>query len=390
MSDSLGFLAKAAYVQARGLYGAGPAIAYPETFTDGDLGAGHQIPFSDEGVQLTYDRVTDPTLDGSGGMLPSYIVGKNVAGTLSSALRYRGLERLLAHSFGFEHPDDSPANLAVGAEAHLFELDYSSQLRAWVTGDDRDAGAWSANDRVVRHGHLGLIKETNDYIWTNVMVNKLTISGNPTEVKVAFDLIGYDLLRGDYSSDTWTLPTGSTNMALFQQSEIKFGTRATAVTDPLTLPVIEPSSFEFSVELALKGDDRTPGSAPNILQPVRASRYEPMLKLEFPRHSSETNEGYFETDTPMSCSIIITGPQIAATGQYYKYSLFLPYLSATDRGGPATSGESPLTKTYNLIAARDTADPFETTYYQSIRITKDSAVVLMVQNEDTGNYLTEV
>ena len=390
MADSLGFLSKAAFVQARGLYGAGPAIAYPETFTDGDLGATHQVPFSDESLQLTYDRVTDPTLDGFGGMQPSYLVGKNVAGTLGAALRWRGLERLLAHTFGFEHPDDSPAQLIAGAEAHLFELDYSSQLRAWVTGDDRDAGAWSANDRVVRHGHIGLIKETNDYFWTNVMITKMTLSGTPTEMNVSFDLVGYDLLRGDYSSDTWTFPAGSAGMALFQQAVIRFGTRADAISDPLTLAVIGPSSFEFAVDLRLKTDDRTPGTAPNILQPVREARYDVTLKLEFPRHSDETNEAEFELDTPMSCSIIVTGPQIAATGEYRKYSLFLPYLNADDRGGPQTGGEAPLTKTYNLVGARDTADPCETDYYESIRIVKDSAAVLMIQNEDTGNYLTEV
>ena len=390
MSDSLGFLAIAAYVQARGLYGAGPAIVYPETPADGDLGAGHKVPFSDESFQLTYDRVIDPTLDGAGGALPSYVVGKNVSGTLNAALRWRGLERMLAHAFGFENPDDSPAELVVGAEAHLFELDYSSQHRAWVTTDDRIAGAWSANDRVIRTGHLGLLKETNDYIWTNVMCTKVTFSGNPTEMKIAFDLVGYDLLRGDYSSDTWTFPTGSVGMALFQQAEIRFGTRAAAISDPLTLTVVEPSSFEVAIDLGLKVDDRTPGTAPNILQPVRSGRYDVTYKLEFPRHSSETESTQFEIDTPMSSSIIVTGPQIAATGEYRKYSLFLPYLNPDDRGGPQTSGESPLTKAYNLRASMDASDPFETDYYESIGMKRHGACVLMIQNEDSFNYLTEV
>ena len=125
-------------------------------------------------------------------------------------------------ALGFEHPDNSPAQLGgEAAYAHLFELDDALSDQAYVAAE---RAAFSGDDRKVRRGQIGIKKQVTDWVFGSCMVNKMTISGNPTETTIEFELIPYDLYQGSYNSAAWTMPTGVTSQALFQQSTVKLGT----------------------------------------------------------------------------------------------------------------------------------------------------------------------
>jgi len=386
MSDSIGILSKAAFKKDAGL---SPASTYPVTPGATDMSAGHQVPFTSESIALALERSRDPSLIGSGGATPSDIIGEKAAGSLEARLRYRGLERLMMIAMGFEQPDDSPANLGTGtAYAHLFELDDHLMTEAWAAGE-RDAGAW-ANDRKVRRGQLGFYRQPNDIVWQSVMVNKMTLSAQPSEVKMAFDLIGYDKVGpGSYNHANWTLPTGSIAQALFTQMTFKLGLRAGGAGSLSTIGV---SNLELALDNKLKGDDQDTDSGANIIEPCRSDMRDVTLKVEFPRYNSswEALLTLMESNTEMSAMIEFTGPQISGS-YYYKWQFFLPSLWLTKAVNPI-DGPGPVKMSWEFVAARPNGtDIFESGYYNSIRLIKDSELrVMCINANDSSNYLTEV
>ena len=356
---------------------------HPETTT---LAAGDAVPFASESISKGLDRLSNPALIGAGITLPSEIVGIDVGGDVGGRFTYRGWERLVMCALGFEHPDDSPATLASGAYAHLFECDEALADAPWESGER--AGGFDSEDLKVRHGVLGLAKQTSDWLWESVMVNKMTITGRPAGIDISFDLIGFDLAKGSYNSANWTLPAGSTAMCLFQQGVFKLGLRSGGAGN---LDEYCPSMWELVVDNKLKTDDRSLYSAPNIVQPERSGFREVSWKMEFPRYYDDLETLYDlgEANQELAGFLVITGPQIASTGYYRKWSFFM---SSMRYKTPVMSidGPGPITHSFELDAHRPGgSDIFESGYYQSISLIKDSELIAMCQNEDTVDYITE-
>jgi len=391
MADALGVLSKAAFKKDRGLYGAGPVIAYPEVPGATDLAATHMIPFSSESMTMGVESLKNVSLVGAGAQLPADRIKETVSGGVEGQLAYQGWERLMAIAMGFEPPDDSPATLAAGAYAHLLECDYDLQDRAWIATEDRTVNGWTANDRKARRGQIGFAKQVTDWVFNSVMVNKVTISGtgNPSEIKIAFELIGYDLYRGAYNSTNWTLPAGSTALALFSQLVAKVGERAGGAG---SLTTFGPSSFEIGINNNLKGDDQTTTSGMHIVQPVRGGMQEITFKLEFPRYNSDLTSlaTWAELNTELAASLVFTGPQIGATGFYHTWEL---YMSSVRAKIPASNitGAAPLTQAIEFEVHRPSgSDIFDAGSYHGITTKKDSALVAVINNAFVTNYLLEV
>lgn len=389
MADSLGFLGKAAFRKDRGLYGAGPVITYPQTPGAADLAATHMLPFDAESMGKAIERSQDVALVGAGRPEPTDIIKMTPAGSVGGSLRYQGWERLMLCAMGYENPQDSPVQLGVtSAYAHLFELDDTLQDETWRANELDGYTPTSTYDKKVRRGMLGLAKQVNDWVWQSVMVNKMTLSGNNDEVKINFDLAGYDLVKGAYNSANWTLPVGSTAQSLFQQAEVKigpYGGGAGAMT------IYEPSSFELVLDNKLKTDDFTTESGPNIIQPVRSDFREVSFKIEFPRYYTllDLFQSLFDLDTEHMISIVLTGPQIGSTGYYYQWSFFLPLVVPKDIGQMPIAGSGPLQTTFEFDAHRPGTDKFIAGSYLGITNLKDSELIVMVQNSMTTNYLLE-
>jgi hypothetical protein len=392
MSDALGTLAKAAFKKDRGLYGAGPAIAYPQVPGATDLGATHMIPFSSETMTTALEYLEDVRLIGAGGQLPADVISDKVLGGVEGPLAYQGWERLLMAALGYENPDASPVTLVSGAYAHLFECEYDLQDSAWNSGDDRIAGGWSANDRKVRRGQIGFRKQVTDWVFGSVFVNKMTLSGNPKEVKIAFDLIGYDLYLGAYNSASWTLPAGSAALSIFPQLVVKVGTRAGGTAG---LATMGSSSFELVVNNNLKADDQSNTSGTHILQPVRGGMQNISLKLDFPRYNTDLTNliGYSDDNTELAASLAFTGPIIGVTAYNHMWNLFMSSLRAKNPNVPIT-GPAPLTVAVEFDVSRpggtDIFNAVPATYYHSIALKKDSALVACIHNAFATNYLLEV
>lgn len=389
MAEPIGIKAKAAFVKDRGLYGAGPAITYPDTPGASQLAATHQIPYSSETVSEAIERQTDPALVGFGAVLPDDITGRFPAGSMEGRMRYRGWERLLAIALGFESgltpatPGGSPETIVAGAYRHILEQDQDLQDEGWAPGE---LSGGSANDRKVRRGPFGLSKQVTDWVWSNIMVDKWTISGTPQGVDISFDLVGYGLVRGSYNSGSWTLPAGTAASALFQHLVIMLGTRVGGVG---AMTAVGVSSFELSGSNGLKADDQTTDSDQRIEIPVRGAHRETRLKLELPRYRQDTEFIFADLDQEMISSLKFTGP-IVTGATPYELNAFMSSM----RFDPITSnvdGPGPLPLTMEFVAHRPiTTNEFQATDCPNITLLQDSEIFFELVNDDSFNYLLEV
>jgi hypothetical protein len=221
------------------------------------------------------------------------------------------------------------------------------------------------------------------------MINKLTISGTPSEVKISLDCVPYDLTRGSYNSANWTLPTGSIVPCLFQQLTVKLGARSGGMVGMLE---VFPSEFELTIDNKLKVDDITTQNSPYISQPVRSDFKEVSLKLSFPRFNAANDifQTLFDINTEMCGSLVLVGPQIGATAFNHQYEIFMSSLRGKSSSGANISTPGPLTYEMEFEAYRPFGSDVFTTEFHAVTIKKDSEVKLLVQNAFGTNYLLEV
>jgi hypothetical protein len=271
------------------------------------------------------------------------------------------------------------------AAAHIFEGDDTIQDEAWGGSDGRNSG-FDANDRKVRRGQFGIRKTVSDYVFSSAFVNKLTLAANPTEVTLSVDLAPYAQARGSYNSGSWTLASGSDAQVLFQQLEVKFGTRSGGAG---SLTVIRPSSVELTIDNKLKVDDQTTESGLQFEQPVRDGFREVKVKLEMPRYNSDLYPVTFDGDTEMMMQLEFTGPTITGTGETYLWGFYMPSVRH-DTLSTNVSGPGRLPLSMEFFAERPvTTDGFAATKYNGTSVNHDSELVIKVQNEEPQNYLTE-
>jgi hypothetical protein len=399
MADYGGWKAKAAFKKDRGLYGAGPAIAYPQVPGATDMAGTHQFAFMSENLKTLRERAPDESLVGSGSQLPPDIFRKMGAGPIQGVFRWRGLERLIMCAMGFESAagsgTGSPETLEAGAYRHLFEMDFNLVDEPWTSVDERAAG-FNSNDRKVRRGQLGLGKGLDDWVQYSAFVNKMTITGTPAEgVRFAFELLTYDRVRGSYNSTNWTLPAGPITRILFHQCQIRLGLRAAGQSGTVD---VFTNKFELEVDNKMSAEDQSSATGQNIEIPVRTEASTVMLKLERPRYTDRgtgdpTWIGLLETDQEMCARIVMTGASIGATAQVYRWGFFMTSLKQSpDSAEPNIQGPGPLRNSFALQAfSRDPAstDEFAASYYGAIALKKASPLVVTCANADSGNYLLE-
>lgn len=398
MTDFGGQNAKAAFKKDRGLYGAGPAIAYPQVPGATDMSTGHQVAFLNDGLASKRERTSDDSLVGSGSQPVPDIFRKLGEGPLNANLRWRGLERIFLCAMGFEcapATNASPALLATGAYRHLFEIDESLVDEPWSSGDERASG-FNSNDRKVRRGQLGIFKGNEDWVFYSVFVNKLTISATPNEgVRVSVDFIAYDRVKGSYNHGNWTLPAGPVSRALFSQAVVRLGIRSggeAGLVDPIV------SKWELSIDNKLSAEDQSSVTGKNIEIPVRTEPVEVTLKLERPRY---TDRGLgdsawfalFDADVELAASIVITGPTIGVTAFSHRFGFFMTSVKiGSESFEPNVQGPGSLRNSWSLQAySRDpaTTDIFAASRYSGISLLKNSALVMTIDNADSTNYLLE-
>lgn len=395
--DALGILSKCAFKKDRGLYGAGPAVAYPETPGATSLAATHMVPFLSESISEAVERMLDQSLVGSGRELPADIIARDFSGSLETNLRYIGLERLMMCLMGFESPDTSggsPDQLgATAAYAHLFEMDESIQDQSWNTVEVGSYSPPSVNDRKVRRGMLGFFKEYptgGDHVYYSCMVNKLTISGTPSEVKCSWEIIPYARIKGSYNHANWTLPTGTVSTSIFHNGTIKMGTRAGGAGG---LATIAPSEFELVIDNGLEASIRTVESGEFIIQPVRSAMRSVSGKFTFPRYDSTLETMIYaghDLDTEYATYLEFEGPVIVSP---YNHLIGL-YMTSIHLANPKSPIDSPgaINTEFEYVAARPgaSADIFVAGgQYGSITLKKNSELCVVMRNQFTTNYLIE-
>lgn len=271
------------------------------------------------------------------------------------------------------------------AAAHIFEGDETIQDEAWNGNDGRNPG-FNAGDRKIRRGQYGLAKQVSDHVFHNAFINKLTLSGNPTEVNIVVDLICYNRVTGSYNSASWTLPVGSAATVNFQQLAVSLGSRAGGEGG---LSLARIGSFELSIDNKLKGDDQTTESDVNIEIPVRDNFRETKLKLEFPRYNTSNDLlASLDLDVEMAAKLVFTGPTLGG-GENYLWGFFMSSLRF-DAAASNIAGPGRLPQTAEFFAEKPvTTDIFAAANYNGVALKKDSELVVKVQNGDFQNYLTE-
>lgn len=87
--------------------------------------------------------------------------------------------------------------------------------------------------------------------------------------------------------------------------------------------VVYPSSFEFKVSPNLTGDV-TSQNSPYIDEPDTGDWRKITLQLTFPKTSAYTDWTRWAAGTAVKFKFVNSGPQIAATGYYYTYEIWIP------------------------------------------------------------------
>jgi len=398
MADYGGAQAKAAWKKDRGLYGAGPAISYPQVPGATDMAATHQFPFMSETMQSQRERMPDESLVGSGSQLPPDIYKKMGAGGVSCAFRWRGFERLLLCAMGFENAaltNSSPVLIATGAYRHVFEMDHSLVDSPWSSGDERAPG-FNSNDRKVRRGQLGIFKGLDDWVYYSSFVNKVTLTGTPNEgVRASFDTLTYDRVRGSYNHANWDLPAGPKTRALFHQTQLRFGVRSAGEAATVDVHV---GKWELTIDRKMTAEDQSTATGQNIEIPVEADSPTVMLKMERPRY---TDRGLgdpawmnlMESDNEFCAKLVATGPEIGSSGENHVWGFFMTSMKqSTESAEPNVQGPGPLRNTWSFQAySRDPAstDVFAANNYGGVTLLKASPLVVTCHNADDFNYLLE-
>lgn len=363
------------------------------------LGANDQIPFISAELSGERSMSVPGIIDGVLGRQTSYHTGKNFSGPLLVPLFYEsGIEDLIGLALGFENANDdaqggSPHNYAAGVYKHLYEIDNILSRQTWAAGDDRltsgaGGGTWVAADQKVRSFTLGFAKSVSDTRYLETMINSLTLAGDTEGCTASFDLVSKDEARGDYSSSSWSLRSALLNN--YDSLIVK----PTQLTASISGTPVYVSRWEVVLNNNLNVDGRTVDDQ-TILEPMRNDFAMIEFTLEIPRYTADTYLDKKDSGNPEYISLEFLGPQIGATGYYYRLGIFLPQIDYLDIAEPNVSGPGPTNLVIKGKCFREAPTDVPAAWLaansqlNNVTLIKNGPMIVMFQNARSGNILEE-
>lgn len=232
--------------------------------------------------------VQDESIDQGGFMSLPVQTRKSAMFETEGNVKYRGFNKLLYWMFGYEDGGSSPQNLGGGYYRHVYELDkYERHYTSYRTAEQTDVG-YLSTDRKNRAADFAYKEGTNDHRYAFAMCQAFSFSSSASDLlKWGATGRGYQEERGDYSSSTWTLPTGQSGSSLcatHQDLTFSIGPSGALVTLG-----VSDLSIEVEVPLALQQDSE---SGKFLIEPVFEGKYTVNVSFIVTRHSADTYLAY--------------------------------------------------------------------------------------------------
>jgi len=288
--------------------------------TAAPCGAGHGVLLTGDTMKSTRDVLLDDSLGNAFAFEGDQGV-ETCAGVLSAALRYDGLDTLLALALG---TPGVPVLCAGGAyESHVIPAGNIDGLFATIA----------------------INKRISLFEYASAKISGFTIKGEAGRpCAIDFDVTAdHENNDGDNSNGwgannlttfanvTWP-ETG--NRVLFSQLVCRLNnSNGQALADSDILPV---NSFELSFKRKLKGY-HTSNTWKTIDEPTNDGLPEIRLKLGLPRFNSSAMLGALRVDQRKKCELIFTGAEIAP-GWARLFALSFPHLILRAADAPTAKG----------------------------------------------------
>lgn len=255
MSTGLGFLSKC---------GIKTGIAWDDAWAAVDT----MIPFSDESIIKTIQRVDSIALEGKAGKR----VGKQglieVAGALNGDLDYYNWGGILEAALG---TDTAGVYTFADSNTKIIRMEFEKSVSRWR------------------------IKSAK--------VNKMTISGNKGEsLKIALDIIGMGHSRSATAFPSLSLSNYSQVMFSDSNGYIRIGNQDDALDAGDNIGL---ESFSLEITNNFKTDDYT-NEGQNLLDPLRNDFREVMFNFKIPRYSADTFQDWKDGGTLLQAALYFT------------------------------------------------------------------------------------
>lgn len=322
-------------------------------------GADQQAPLISETLARDIRKEPDNVIRHLAGHGAADIVAKLVAGGVEFEAVYRGIESILASALGFCHYEDSPETVVAGVYKHSFELAENLHTESWAAGDGILAGSgYLAGDNKVRRGSLCIDKAVSIWEYISTMVQSLTISGDAKGVRLACELIPYDLDRAsavNVASTTWSIADDDWRPVLFQDLELWIDdySAAAALTSADAVGI---SAFEIKLEnnLIIEQDSL---SGLYTAEPRRSGKRRVTGSFTFPRYEADDFLDDLDAQNPMMAMLRFSGAAIGAhIGHDRTLWIWLPTLHF-DRVDAPIGGAGLLTVQHTFSAEIPAAVP---------------------------------
>lgn len=258
---------------------------------------------------------------------------------------------------------------------HLYELDAHERHLTEYRLAEEIAG-YTSGDLKNRMATIGLAL-VNDMIYKNAMCSKWSISSSAGQVaKFMYDFIAYTESRGDYSSSSWTFPSGiitNTNRMSHDQFKVEVGTNENSL---YTLGI---SDFDVNIEIPLNKIQDT-ASGLYLAEPVFEGQYSLGCNLVISRHTANTYQDLMDAWTTVCV-------RISAVYGYYRFELLI---NAAKVKSPGASDDDVARENLELVPYYTTpgvsSNNFATWLYGNTLIQK-SPIILRVRDLSSINQM---
>jgi hypothetical protein len=258
---------------------------------------------------------------------------RRVTGPMSLEATYNGLAVLWALALGRQAyrigGTDNPETLAAGAYQHTLEIDPAHHSHAWELGCGVELGdGVDVGQQLARRCTLAIDHQVSCWEFLSGMVNTFALSASPTDCTIEITWRGHSLDQASGTNgdlDAVTQP----DWVPIQFHELEF--RIGAYSDSAALDGDDAIAItEFRLEIDNHLEMRQ--TEASGLYPGEPKRTEPVTitgGFVAPRYEADTLKAWARANTALMASAVFTGPQIAATGEFYELAIWLPTITLT-------------------------------------------------------------
>ena len=253
---------------------------------------------------------------------------------------------------------------------HLYELDKHERHFAVYRTAEQITG-YTTGDKKNRMATIGIDLYPNDMRYKNAMCAKWGLSSTAGQVaKILYDFIAYTSERGDYSSSSWTFPSGMTsnsNRMSHDQFKVEVGTAEGSLTE------LGISDFDIGIDIPLN-KIQTTKSGLYLAEPVFEGRYNLTCNMTLGRYAADTYQDLMDAWT----TVLV---RISASFGYYRFELLV---NAAKIKSPGPSDDDVSKELLECIPYYTTTNNFSTWLYGNTLI-QNSPIILRVRDLSSVN-----